>query len=117
MRFTYWLFFRWDKGNALIKIGLLSFLVILIDLTVYPGFAALIDAAIATVFGHFLLAVLVAILVLLALVPFVPTAAGIADRAGVIDLSPAQQVVRRVLGFLFSDIPEFLEAIYEWLTR
>lgn len=117
MGFTYWLLFRWDKGNAIIKLFLFSVLVLLIDFTVYPGFAALVDAAIGAVFGYTLLAVLFVILLLVALVPFAPTAVGIADRAGVIELSPAQQAVRRVLAFVFSDIPEFLEAVYEALLK
>lgn len=117
MRFIYWLLFRWDKGNAIIKLFLFSVLVLLIDFTVYPGFAALVDAAISAVFGYTLLAVLLVILLLLSLVPFAPTAAGIADRAGVIELSPAQQAVRRVFAFVFSDIPEFLEAVYEALLK
>lgn len=117
MAFTHWLLFRWDKGNSIIKLGLFALLVLLIDFTVYPGFAALVDTVITSILGYTVIAVVIILLLLTNLIPFAPTAAGLADRTGMISLTPVQQAVRRGLSLIFSDIPELLEAIYEFFTR
>lgn len=72
-------------------------LVLLIDLPSYHGFAALVDTSLAAIIGYALLAVLFIFFLFVALIPYMPTALGIAGRADLIDLTPTQQAVRRVL--------------------
>lgn len=95
-----WAVFSWDSRAIKKKLQYAGLLILLL-IPIVPG---LVDGIFLTV----------AALVFFFFV-FGGTILGIANLAGIIDLSEGQNAVRRLFSFVTGDIPDLIEAILEWL--
>ena len=101
---TYWFFFKWDWNKAKKKAIITAPVVLIVDALFLPGLIS----------GIVLVLVMLPY-ALISLIPSMPTAFGIADKAGFIELTKEQSMIRRVFSIIFSDVTEYLEILLDYL--
>lgn len=65
--------------------------------------------------GNLILACFLLVITLIALIPFAPTALGIADKLELINLTTEQSMVRRFIFIVSLDVYEWAEVLLEYL--
>ncbi|WP_207587205.1 hypothetical protein [Halomontanus rarus] len=100
----YWFLFEWDLNAVKWKAGITIATIWIADTLFFTGLISSIW-----------LGILLSFIVLIALIPSIPTAVGAADKLNLINLSEEQSMVRRFFSLVFSDITEYVEMILNYL--
>lgn len=100
----FWLIFDWDWDAIKKKAALAVGTIWILDTLFFTG-----------LIGNIILAGFLGIIALIALIPYAPTALGIADKFDLINLSPEQSMICRFFSLLFTDIHEYAELLLEYL--
>ena len=101
---VYWLLIEWELRAIKWKVGIAIAVIWTADTLFFTG-----------LISRILLAVLFGCIALIALIPSVLTAVGVADKLNLVNLTEEQSLIRRFFSLIFSDITEYIEVLLDYL--